>query len=402
MLRLVAINRISMIASRLGRDRWRQMMSARLCPRSRPTRRLDRAGTDGTMHLVRDPSVRPRRHPGLDERSPTNASLAVAGKTAFDGEQTAALVELGHALRNAGYQFVAPTPNTHRQIRSRARTEARTVRDVFGWNCPFPQDLLPPDLFSLCDRSGVLQLAAEDDSLLISRVRFSTVDLPPERFIFVHSAFPTNQADAVFFGPDSYRFAALLRRTVKRARRVVDVGCGTGVGGLVLASRVDEVVLTDVNPRALEFAAVNAQLANCKAESVSFRYSDVLAGVDPPFDVVVSNPPYLVGPEQAENGRLYRDGGGPQGIDLSMRIVIESLARLRSSAGGQLVLYTGVPIVDGTNILQDRLDPVLRSAATRFDWEELDPDVFGEELARRAYERAERIAVVALNAFVEV
>ncbi len=53
-----------------------------------------------------------------------------------------------------------------------------------------------------------------------------------ERAAVLHSAFPTNQSDAVFFGPDTYRFAAVDTylaggRTVRRA---VDIGCGAGPG----------------------------------------------------------------------------------------------------------------------------------------------------------------------------
>ena len=134
----------------------------------------------------------------------------------------------------------------------------------------------------------------------------------------------------MFFGPDSYRFAAFLTRTVWKGRRLVDVGCGTGVGGLVLAARVDDVVLADINPGALELAAVNVALAGRDAGGVTLCASDVLAQVPGDVDVVVSNPPYLVGMSSDADGpgRLYRDGGGSLGIDLAMRIAVESLQRL--------------------------------------------------------------------------
>jgi release factor glutamine methyltransferase len=120
------------------------------------------------------------------------------------------------------------------------------------------------------------------------------------------------------------------------------------------------------------------------------------------FDVIVANPPYLAGPDPASGheGRLYRDGGGPLGIDLSVRIVTEALARLAAGDGGKLVLYTGAPVVDGRNVLQDRVAPLLRSAASAFSWEELDPDVFGDELTRPPYRDTERLSVVALIAEV--
>ena len=161
-------------------------------------------------------------------------------------------------------------------------------------------------------------------------MRFSTLSAATGEYLFVHSAYPTTGPSAVFFGPDSYRFAAFLTRTVWKGRRLVDVGCGTGVGGLVLAARVDDVVLADINPSALELAAVNVALAGRDAGGVSLCASDVLAQVPGDVDVVVSNPPYLVGMSSGADGpgRLYRDGGGSLGIDLAMRIAVESLQRL--------------------------------------------------------------------------
>jgi hypothetical protein len=97
-------------------------------------------------------------------------------------------------------------------------------------------------------------------------------------------------------------------------------------------------------------------------------------------------------------GRLYRDGGGPLGTDLAARIVREALSRL--TPGGRLVLYSASPVVDGRYVLKEQLEPLLQSHASTWTWEELDPDVFGEELDRPVYSQVERIAVVGLIASV--
>lgn len=313
----------------------------------------------------------------------------------------AALLDLGQALRGAGYGFVSPTPETQRRVNGRPENrEARTVRDVFGWSRPFHPSCLPAPLFELGRRAEVLVRATEDrdGDRWRSLVRFSTLPQPAragDDLLFVHSAFPTDGPDSVFFGPDSYRFAAFLLDQVKSARRLVDVGCGTGIGGLVLAGRAQEVVLGDVNPQALRFAQVNAALAGfspTQGPALSIIQSDVLRGVQGDIDVVVANPPYIVD----DDHRLYRDGGGELGLELAIRIAEEALDRLVS--GGRLALYTGTPIVDGRNVLADRLQPTLRQQAATWQWRELDPDVFGEELERPAYRRAERLAVVGLVA----
>ncbi|MBC7978865.1 MAG: SAM-dependent methyltransferase, partial [Myxococcales bacterium] len=105
---------------------------------------------------------------------------------------------------------------------------------------------------------------------------------------------------------------------------------------------------------------------------------------------VIANPPYLAD----RRARAYRDGGGALGIDLSLRITAEALARL--SPGGQLVLYTGSPVIDGRHPLRDALAPILATRTCRATWRELDPDVFGEELEAAPYDHTDRIAVIAL------
>jgi len=79
-----------------------------------------------------------------------------------------------------------------------------------------------------------------------------------------------------------------------------------------------------------------------------------------------------------------------------VRIAAESLKRL--APGGQLLLYTGVAMVDGEDPFLAELQPLL--AAPGFDWSyaEIDPDVFGEELERPVYAHIDRIAAVGLIA----
>ncbi len=304
------------------------------------------------------------------------------------------VVDLGRALRTRGYQFIAVTPATHRRVLERAdaqgRASARTLRDAFGWNRPFSRTEIEEEIFDLALRAGILvaQGEARGESFR-SRVRFSTL----EQNIYVHSSYPTSEDDAVFFGPDTYRYCRFIRESCRdrRFRRAVDIGAGTGVGGLVAREFADEVVLSDVNERALEFAAVNVALADTNASTTSLQKSDVLRDIEGPIDLVVANPPYMADPKS----RAYRDGGGEFGEELTTRIVRESIERL--SPGGRLVLYTGAAIVDGVDQIQKAVLPLCEGDGIAFRYEELDPDVFGEEITTNdAYARVERIAAVGL------
>jgi SAM-dependent methyltransferase len=299
-----------------------------------------------------------------------------------------ALLALGYTLGDRGYRFITPTPLTHQRVNAReGNAIAQTLEAAFGWNRPFAKGLLPSDDEDSLLGSGVI---ARQGDQFISTVRWSTLN----HLLLLHSAFPTTQEDAVFFGPDTYRFAQSIERQVEASQqpigRAVDIGCGSGAGALVIARACPEaeVLAVDINPKALAFTQVNAQLNGLiKVRTV---HSNILAGVEGQFDLIVANPPYMKDAKQ----RAYRHGGDALGADLSVRIVHEAVERL--AAGGSLVLYTGVAIVDGADPFIAAVQACLAAGEFQWRYSELDPDVFGEELLEPGYERVDRIAAVEL------
>ncbi len=292
-------------------------------------------------------------------------------------------------LASERYRFTCVTPDTHLLVNSRPGNEhARSLRDVFGWNRKFEPDILPRQLF----KAMLAAEACEQQSDGSWRANFRVASLGHQ--LFAHSPFPTQATDAVFFGPDSYRFARAIRLLVTTASRAVDVGCGSGVGGIVLSHMgglETPVVLSDINQGALELARVNAEVAGVAAELVK---SDVLRDVDGRVDLIIANPPYLVD----EARRAYRDGGEAQGAALSGRIVAESLARLDKDGGGSLLVYTGVAHNPDGDPFWNLIEEPLKHSGARYSYEELDPDLFTSELRQPAYRDTERIAAVLLHA----
>ncbi|WP_435036145.1 methyltransferase [Pseudomonas neuropathica] len=299
------------------------------------------------------------------------------------------LLQLGRRLLADGYRFVTPTPLTHQRVNQRDEGQmADSLRDVFGWSRPFAPGLLSADEQRQLQEAQVIDAY---EGQLKSRVRWSSLD----DLLFVHSAFPTEAADAVFFGPDTYRFAQLIHAHLQQnfapIQRAVDIGCGAGVGAIVIgrARREAQVLALDINPAALRLTAINAALA--EVANVEVQASDLLQGVDGEFDLIVANPPYMADPAE----RAYRHGGGTLGAGLSLRIVEQALNRL--APGGSLLLYTGVAMVDGRDPFLDTVLPRLDEKRFGWTYRELDPDVFGEELLNPGYQRVDRIAVVALT-----
>ena len=119
---------------------------------------------------------------------------------------------------------------------------------------------------------------------------------------------------------------------------------------------------------------------------------DKLAEVDGDFDLIVSHPPYLVD----SASRAYRHGGGGLGADLSLAIVRAALGRLAPL--GTLVVFTGIAIVDGEDVFKATVSDWATQAGCDWTYREVDPDVFGEELATPAYAAVDRIAHVVFEA----
>lgn len=306
-----------------------------------------------------------------------------------DAGNDLALVQLGRRLHADHYRFITVTPLTHQRVNARPQNQqARSLRDIFGWSRPFEPGLLPDAELQSLRAAGLLRA---NGGLWESEVRWSSLD----DSLFVHSRFPTSDHDSVFFGPDTYRFAQAikdhLRSTTQRIQRAVDIGCGSGVGAILIAQarREAQVLAVDINPTALRYTAVNAALA--EVENVVTQPSDLLGNTLGEFDLIVANPPYM----QDLQERAYRHGGANLGSDLSVRILDQAIERL--TAGGTLLLYTGAPSVQGVDIFLKHARPLLDRGDLSWSYREMDPDVFGEELETATYASAERIAAVVLT-----
>jgi SAM-dependent methyltransferase len=292
----------------------------------------------------------------------------------------AALLQLLRLLKDRAYRFVAVTPATHARVLARP-CEQPDVRDVFGWNRPFSAHDLDPELLQcLCDSDMV----EGDGKKLRSRVRVASLG----DHLFLHSAFPTTASDAVFFGPDTYRFVRFVRERLPLVKpapaSVIDMGAGGGAGAISVAHLLPgtRVSAIDINPEALRLAAINAEAAGVRVEtSLS---SEIRDGAD----LIIANPPYIMDAGK----RAYRDGGELLGGQVALDWSQQALRALRP--GGTMLLYTGASVADGRAPLIGALEQACAANSAEIEIEDIDPDVFGEELDQPAYAEVERIAVI--------
>jgi release factor glutamine methyltransferase len=118
------------------------------------------------------------------------------------------------------------------------------------------------------------------------------------------------------------------------APRLVDVGTGTGAVALALKQERPDasVIATEASPDALELARENAEANRLDVELV---HTDLLAGLEGPFALVVSNPPYVLRDELAAaqpevrdwepRGALLDEGQTGRLIDVARRVLAGSL-----------------------------------------------------------------------------
>jgi len=117
--------------------------------------------------------------------------------------------------------------------------------------------------------------------------------------------------------------------------RALDLGTGCGVQALHLSGHVAEVVATDVNPRALAMARLTLALS-APGAVVDVRSGSLYEPVGGErFDLVLTNPPFVVSPADGER-LVYRDSGLP-GDEVVRRIVTGAPAVLADGGWCQVL-----------------------------------------------------------------
>jgi SAM-dependent methyltransferase len=232
-------------------------------------------------------------------------------------ESPEAAVELARFLRAAGYetpgiqerlatgdQLLARSPELPAYLRRLGDADELAVLvRLFLLGVPVARprfvELVGTELRELLAQAGLL---LEDGDTVHGAARL----VPHDKLLIAsdHAGTAEGHADHV---PGVHRpSVALAHLTVRgEGERALDVGTGNGIQAILLAAHAEHVVATDVNPRALAYAAFNAALNG--ARNVETRRGSFFAPVEGErFDLVVANPPYVVSPESAY---LFRDAG---------------------------------------------------------------------------------------------
>src|SRR5205814_4309767 len=150
--------------------------------------------------------------------------------------------------------------------------------------------------------------------------------------------------------PETEELVELLKREVRDQRsevRILDVGTGSGVIALTLATEFPEAKISgiDISEDALALARENAARLDLN-DRVRFFKSDLLENVGGIFDLIVANLPYIAAQDRHTLSReVLHDPevalfAGGQGDELARVLIDQAPARLRP--GGRLALEVGL------------------------------------------------------------
>ena len=146
---------------------------------------------------------------------------------------------------------------------------------------------------------------------------------------------------------DSFLFAETLY--VKAGARVLDMGTGSGILGLLAAKEASEVVAVDVNPYAIRCAKQNAK-RNSIHGKMAFLQGDLFTPINDAakFDLILFNAPYLPS-EKGEDatwlGRAW--AGGTTGRQVIDQFISQAPSHLKKT-GEILLMQSNLADVEAT------------------------------------------------------
>lgn len=178
--------------------------------------------------------------------------------------------------------------------------------------------------------------------------------------------------------PETERIVELALERLPRdfAGVAVDIGCGSGALAVTLALEFKRlrVLATDLHAVPLDVTRRNAQALGAQ---LWYAQMDGLAAIKPApsFDLVVSNPPYVLPEDYAELQPEVRDHeprealvGGTGGVEIPVRLLAEIAPRLKPGA----LLFMEHGMTQGEQLREAAARAGLKQARTVKDYAGLD------------------------------
>jgi release factor glutamine methyltransferase len=188
------------------------------------------------------------------------------------------------------------------------------------------------------------RLSGEPLQYILGRQEFWSIDLKVDPRVLI----PRPDTEILV----EQALSVLSRISSKKPPGVLEIGTGSGAIAIAIAREIRKVffVATDVSRKALILARQNAREAGA-SEKIAFIQGDLFQPFrcpegKGPFDIILSNPPYIKKSEMEQLAREVKDfepaialNGGEDGFDFHRKIISEAPGYLKRD--GWLFLEVG-------------------------------------------------------------
>jgi SAM-dependent methyltransferase len=274
-------------------------------------------------------------------------------------------LRLGRRLRTIGLdaQTVAPfwtiaaaggdplrAPLVKWRLRREPTLPAYAMRMFMFWDAVTPAEAQATlgDELPLERMLEIGLLRRTDAGAVVSPFAMRTVSIGGADFVLADDL--TAGGDAVMGPSQATMTLARFACPLVHVERALDLGCGPGTLALVMAPMCARVVATDISPRAIDLARINAWMNG--VENVEFRTGDLFAPVaGESFELIVSHPPFVPRPLDMPAAPFLF--GGTRGDELPLQILDEVATHLEPR--GLALMTVSWPVAEGDRTLLERL-----------------------------------------------
>lgn len=183
---------------------------------------------------------------------------------------------------------------------------------------------------------------------------------------FYHNKIELEVPENIYYPKeDSLLMAKILENIGLDSKKILEVGCGSGLLSILMAKCGADVTSVDTDDGAVEITKTNAK---SNGVAISVLESDLFSKIDGMFDIIIFNPPYLP-VEEGETDKTY--AGGKNGRETIEKFVSKVKDRLKPDGFVLLLISSLTGEKEVIELFEKQKMKTSIIAREKIPWEEL-------------------------------